>query len=129
MSEVNPPPRESSMGWSSRADADSPGRTSMNDFSNKASSQAANISRGDSLAYSDDSLVNDGKILLKGQGPSYVIGARTEPHTPTESAVLKKPCCQKKVAGKSSTINDSMASEDSLRDGPSASKNACCVIQ
>ena len=113
------------MGWSCRADADSPGRTSMNDFSNKASSNAANVSRGDSLAYSEDSMAVDGKNLLhsKGLSGSYYFGARTEPQTPVQTAVLKKPCCHKR-----GTINDSMASEDSLRDG-SARKNACCVIQ
>lgn len=115
MAEGNLAVRETSMGWSSRADADSPGRTSMNDFSNKAS-----VSRGDSLAYSEDSVAGDGKNLLQGNKSSYFFSAaRTEPHTP---ALKKPPCC------KAMTINDSMASEESLRDA-STSKHACCVIQ
>ena len=105
-----PAPREVSMGWSSRADADSPGRVSMNDFSNRNSSHCAgNVSRGDSLAYSEDS----GAINLLGGGM-----VKTQANTP-----YLRPCCKKTTTG---PINDSMASEDSLRD---VHKNACCVIQ
>ena len=112
-----PAPREASMGWSSRAEADSPGRISMNDFSNRAASNAAgNVSRGDSLAYSEDSGAGgDGKNLLM---------VRTQANTPIQKGV----CC--KGHPQRPAINDSMASEDSIRDAPNnINKNACCVIQ
>lgn len=102
MTDTNP--RELSVAWSNKADsggnADSPSRQSFNDFSNRA---AVNVSRGDSLAYSEDS--TDVRNLLK-------------PSPPVTSV---KPCCRNKVH-----VNDSMTSDDSLQEH---SKHACCVLQ
>jgi hypothetical protein len=116
----------------SRVGGDSPGQVGVNDFSSRGLSNTPNVSRGDSLAYSEDS--GDIRNLLQGTGKGGTRSvARTEPHTPVAKAtqfsgasVLKKPCCQSQYK-----INDSMASEESLRigDGLSDSKNACCVIQ
>ena len=117
-------PREPSMSWSMKAESggnpDSPGRISANDFSNRASSNAANVSRGDSLAYSEDSM--DQRNLIKGNGKPG--GA--------------KPCCQQRnnqrndekiIRGQNvikPPINDSLMSDDSLRE---KGKAACCVLQ
>lgn len=116
-----------------RVGGDSPGKVGLNEFSNRGSSNTPNVSRGDSLAYSEDS--GDIRNLLQGSGKGGArFVARTEPQTPIGKAVefcdpsvLKKPCCQ----SQRNRINDSMASEESLRigDGHSDSKNACCVIQ
>jgi hypothetical protein len=104
-----------------RVNSISPGR--MTDFSIRGTS--SNVSRGDSLIYSEDSA--DVRNLLQGKLSNHQMNAcKTEPHTPNieRAVVLRKPCCERK-------INESMASEDSLRygDNPSESKNACCVIQ
>ena len=134
-------PREPSMSWSMKADsggnADSPSRHSANEFSNRASSNAVNVSRGDSLAYSDDS--QDQRNLLRGQSAVSKQGASTKEYVPSTTnvgapvasaddrnsgPVLKKPICKTKTP--TAGGNDSM-SEDSLQE--EQSKRACCTIQ
>ena len=133
-------PRETSMSWSMKADsggnADSPSRHSANEFSNRASSNAVNVSRGDSLAYSDDS--QDQRNLLRGQSAVSKQGASTKEYVPSTTnvgapvasadrnsgPVLKKPICKTKTP--TAGGNDSM-SEDSLQE--EQSKRACCTIQ
>lgn len=120
----NTNPREPSISWSMKADSggnpDSPGRQSVNDFSNRASSQAANVSRGDSLAYSEDS--QDHRTPLNWKGLSRPSRPIERPAAPARvyAEKVKKPCQNKRP------INDSMMSDDSIREG---SKAACCVLQ
>jgi hypothetical protein len=104
------------MSWSMRADSggnpDSPGRISANDFSNRASSNAANLSRGDSLAYSEDSM--DQKNLIMGPGRAGTKQCCQHPSPETGPNTMRPK------------VNDSLMSDDSLRE---KSKAACCVIQ
>ena len=120
----------------SGGNADSPSRHSANEFSNRASSNAVNVSRGDSLAYSDDS--QDQRNLLRGQSAVSKQGASTKEYVPSTTnvgapvasadrnsgPVLKKPICNTKTP--TAGGNDSM-SEDSLQE--EQSKRACCTIQ
>ena len=102
--------REPSVSWSMKAESggnpESPGRVSATDFSNRASSNTANVSRGDSLAYSDDS--QDQRNLIKPQ-----------------PVVPRKQCCKDShTVEEVKNMNDSMMSDESFK-----SKAACCVIQ
>lgn len=121
----NTNPREPSMSWSMKADSggnpDSPGRQSVNDFSNRASSQAANVSRGDSLAYSEDSQDHRTPLNLKGLSVPSRPSERPTGPAKRSGEEVNKPSCQNKRP-----INDSMMSDDSIREG---NKAACCVLQ
>ena len=113
-------PREpSTASWSVGATAtDSPGRYSLNE-----SSKGINVTRGDSLAYSDDS--QDPKtLILRGikyhsTNPVSTGNKRTE-----ITSVFKQPRAEHKLSSRS--LNDSQMTEDSIRD---RSKSACCVVQ
>jgi hypothetical protein len=110
-------PREpSTASWSVGATAtDSPGRYSLNE-----SNKGINVTRGDSLAYSDDS--QDPKtLMIRGTkyNPVSTGNIRTE-----DVPVFKQPRAEHKVSSRS--LNDSQMTEDSIRD---RSKSACCVVQ
>ena len=112
-------PRDSSTAsWSVGATAtDSPGRYSLNE-----SSKAISVTRGDSLAYSDDS--QDPKtLMIKGSKAHHIQMKSTPIHKDTITA-FKQPRTEQKVSHGS--LNDSQMTEESIRD---RNKSACCVVQ
>ena len=113
-------PREpSTASWSVGATAtDSPGRYSLNE-----SNKGINVTRGDSLAYSDDS--QDPKTLMIRGTKHHSTNPVSNGYTRTEDVhVFKQPHAEHKVSSRS--LNDSQMTEDSIRD---RSKSACCVVQ
>ena len=113
------------MSWSVRADSggngDSPGRQSLNEQSNRT----VNMSRGDSLAYSEDSQDHQNLLNSKAKTSSSFTAER-EARLIEKGKIFKGPneCCHAKQPKQS--MNESMNSEDSLQE---TSKRACCVIQ
>ena len=113
-------PRDSSTGsWSVGATAtDSPGRYSLNE-----SSKGISVTRGDSLAYSDDS--QDPKtLMIKGTKMNPIHTTPKAPIRMDDVPIFKQPRAEQKVSNVS--LNDSQMTEESLKD---RNKSACCVVQ
>ena len=113
-------PREpSTASWSVGATAtDSPGRYSLNE-----SNRGMNVTRGDSLAYSDDS--QDPKMhMIKGTKAHQSSAPQQLVKKTDNVPVFKQPRPEHKVSNRS--LNDSQMTEESIRD---RSKSACCVVQ
>lgn len=113
-------PREPSVSWSARAEGygDSPGRLSM-----EQSIRTVNVSRGDSLAYSEDS--QDQQNLLPGTSAFNSSIGKITPTPKTDKHDVLKPASS--ARNKQQRLAESMPSDDSLEDAPS--KKACCIIQ
>ena len=126
---TNPPREPSSTSWSVGANADSPSRYSVNE-----SNRGMNVTRGDSLAYSEDSQ-DQRSLVLKGLsqadtrgnsvGTPKVTPAEKQPQPPKSAEVFKKPRNDNK-GGRNLHLNESQLSEESLQE---RSKAACCSIQ
>jgi hypothetical protein len=103
------------------ATTDSPSRNSGKSSTTRTE---ANVPRGDSLVYSEDS--QDQRSLLsaavKGAGNRSTTKQKSS-IVPTKMNEPKKNCCQNQ---RPVSHNDSIISHDSFNE---KSKNACCTIQ
>lgn len=115
----NAPRDSSTASWSVGATAtDSPGRYSLNE-----SSKGISVTRGDSLAYSDDS--QDTKAFMNRSSKTHHTQTASRAPTRMEALpVFKQPGAEQKVS--IASLNDSQMTEESIRD---RNKTACCVVQ
>jgi len=115
----NAPRDSSTASWSVGATAtDSPGRYSLNE-----SSKGISVTRGDSLAYSDDS--QDTKAFMNRSSKAHHTQTTSRAPARMEALpVFKQPRAEQKVS--IASLNDSQMTEESIRD---RNKTACCVVQ